>query len=281
MTMDARHYEFNTAKADFYLCLANALTAPMTKPHAHAILGGDLTSDLADLDREIGYGLASQIAALQHELDRIGDDEDLLVLYAQLFLSPPRKVQLNAASYLDGSFNGGTVTELEQCYAENGVTRADSFHDLADHVSVQLEFISHLYRVAATGADAGSAISAGSFISRYPQRWISPLVEDVRRVGGELELAANPYLALMQILDAALESDAELRDGPLSATERREHALAIARQKRAERKVSAEEMNDIRKRLEEHGLSTEHLDPTRKDDPFGGWQAMVPPSPKR
>jgi hypothetical protein len=45
--------------------------------------------------------------------------------------------------------------------------------------------------------------------------------------------------------------------------------------------VSAEEMNDIRKRLEEHGLSTEHLDPTRKDDPFGGWQAMVPPSSKR
>lgn len=280
MTMDVRNHELEAAKADFYQCIGAALLAPMEHAHACAILGGELVADLADLDQEIGYGLGEEIEQLQAELAGIGDPQALLVLYSQLFLTPPRKVQLNAASYLDGSFNGGTVAELEQCYAECGVARNESFPDLADHVSVQLEFVAHLYRMSATGT-VTPAISASRFIARYPERWIIPLVADVAEVSRLEGIAINPYRTLLRILEAAVLRDAECREGPLTATERRERALAIARQRRAERTVSAAEMNDIRKILEQQGLSTAHLDPERKDDPFAGWQAMVPPGPKR
>ena len=278
--MDTRNHELDAAKADFYQCLGAALLAPMDEAHSAAILGGDLSRDLADLDEEIGYGLAREIEQLQTELDAIGDPQALLVLYSQLFLAPPRKVQLDAASYLDGSFNGGTVTELEQCYAENGIVRDESFHDLADHVTAQLEFIAHLYRMTAAGGSA-PAISAGRFIARYPERWVIPLVADIIQVSEREALAVNPYRQLFRILEAAVLHDAESLDGPLTATERRERALDIARHRRAERAVSAAEMQEIRKRLEAQGLSTAHLDPENKDDPFAGWQAMVPPSPKR
>lgn len=278
--MDARNHELEAAKADFYQCLGAALLAPMDDAHARAMLGGDLTCDLADLDEEIGYGLSQEIEQLQAELDAIGDPQALLVLYSQLFLAPPRKAQLNAASYLDGSFNGGTVTELEQCYAENGVARDERFHDLADHVTVQLEFIAHLYRMSVAGVEI-PAISAGRFIAHYPERWIIPLVADIAQVSERESLAVNPYRQLLRILEAAVLHDAESLDGPLTPTERRERALTIARHRRAERAVSAEEMQEIRKRLEAQGLSTAHLDPENKEDPFAGWQAMVPPSPKR
>lgn len=284
--MDARNQELEAAKADFYQCLAVAFLAPMASAHANAMLNGDLTRDLADLDDEIGYGLTAQIRLLQSELDEIADPQALLILYSQLFLAPPRKVQLNAASYLDGSFNGGTVVELEQCYAENGVARDEAFHDLADHVTVQLEFIAHLYRrtAAATVGDGGvsvPALSVGQFITRYPERWIAPLVEDVMQVSNKEGLTCNPYRILLQMLETALQHDAEARAETLNATERREHALAIARQRRAERAVSAEEMKEIRRRLEEKGLTTDHLDQDNKDSPFAGWEAMVPPSHKR
>ncbi len=278
--MDARNHELEAAKADFYQCLGAALLAPMDEIHARAILSGDLTRDLAELDAEIGYGLAREIAQLQAELDAIGDPQALLVLYSQLFLAPPRKVQLNAASYLDGSFNGGTVTELERCYAENGIVRGEGFHDLADHVTAQLEFIAHLYRMTAAGAEV-PAISAGRFIARYPERWVIPLVADVIQVSEREALIVNPYRQLLRILETAVLHDAECLDGPLTATERRERALTIARHRRAERAVSTEEMQEIRKRLKQKGLSTAHMDPDTNEDPFAGWQAMVPPSPKR
>jgi hypothetical protein len=85
----------------------------------------------------------------------------------------------------------------------------------------------------------------------------------------------------LRILEAAVLHDAESTDGPVTATERRERALVLARQRRAERAVSADEMREIRKLLEEKGLSTDHLDADGKGDPFAGWQAMVPPSVKR
>lgn len=283
--MDARHHALNTAKADFYLTIAHAMFAPTDEALAQAMLSGDLTVDLDELDQEIGYGLADEIRKLQLELDAIKTPLDLLVLYSQLFLAPPRKVQLNAASYLDGSFNGGTVLELEQCYAAHGLVRSEVFHDLADHVSVQLEFVAHLYGRAEADcpplADAFSGMTAGSFIANYPERWIFPLGEDIRQVSEAHGFEINPYRTLLQILGKAVEYDAEYADHPVTATERRENALRQARQKRAERAISAEELQEIRTRLSAQGLSVDHLDPDRKDDPWQGWEAMVPPKHRR
>lgn len=274
--MDARNEELRTAKADFYLTLARAFMAPIEPAIAVAMLGGDLTADLAELDQEIGYGIAGEVAACQRALDAVGDSEALLLIYSSLFLAPPRRVQINAGTYLDGAFNGGSVRELEACYARQGRVKADAFHDLPDHVSVQLEFVAHLYGCGSAGP------TPGQFIDRYAGRWIDPLIEDIERASTELGFAANPYLELARLLRKALDDDAERELRPLTASERRERALALARHKEAERGLVEADYEDIRRRLAAHGLSTDHLNPDRDAaaDPFAGWIAMTPPKPR-
>lgn len=274
--MDARNDELRTAKADFYLTLAQAFMAPIAPSAAAAMLCGDLAADLAEFDREIGYGLEEEIDACQRELDVVGHPDHLLVLYSQLFLAPPRRVQINAGTYLDGVFNGGSVRELETCYAAAGTSRSEEFRDLADHVSLQLEFVAHLY---ATG---GREPTPAQFIDRYPARWIAPLLADIELAATELELRANPYRHLARILQKAVEFDAERTERPLTPTERRERAMAIARHKEAERGVSELDMEQIRRRLAERGLSIDHLTPagTGENSPLRGWNAMTPPSPR-
>lgn len=276
MNMDARNEQLRTAKADFYLTLAQAFMVPMEVASAAAMLCGDLTADLGELDGEIGYGLAAEIDACQNAFDIVGDADELLLIYSSLFLAPPRRVQINAGTYLDGAFNGGSVRELETCYALGGAARAETFRDLADHVALQLEFIAHLY------SGLGAEPTPGQFIDRYPARWIDPMIEDIERAGVELGYAANPYLELARILRKALANDAEREIRPLTATERRERALALARHKEAERGISAADYDEMRRRLAERGLSTDHLAPDRDpaDDPLAGWKPMTPPAPR-
>lgn len=273
--MDARSNNQHAAKADLYLCLAQAFMPPMTSEHA-AAMATDLAADLRDIDQEVGYGLCAQIDAFVRDMHAVGGQEALLVLYSQLFLAPPRKVHLNVATYLDGAFNGGTVHELEECYLACGLARSESFPDLADHITVQLEFIAHLF-------GNRSAMAPGRFIAQYPERWIHPLLGDTERVQAELGLAANPYRHLLTMLACAIEHDTELPDGALTPNERRQRALAMERHKRAEREISAQELKEIRAKLAAHGLSTEHLDleAGSDNDPWQGWQAMTPPSPRK
>jgi TorA maturation chaperone TorD len=276
MNMDARNEQLRTAKADFYLTLAQTFMVPMEVATAAAMLCGDLTADLLELDRDIGYDITEEIAACQRELDAVGHPDDLLLIYSSLFIAPPRRVQINAGTYLDGSFNGGSVVELETCYALGGAARAEQFRDLADHVALQLEFVAHLY------SGIGLAPTPGQFIDRYPARWIDPMIDDIERANAELGLAANPYLWLARILRKALAVDAEREIRPLTASERRERALALARHKEAERGISAADYEEMRRRLAERGLSTEHLaaDRNAADDPLAGWKPMTPPAPR-
>ncbi len=276
MNMDARNDQLRTAKADFYLTVAQAFMVPMELSGAAAMLCGDLAADLAELDQEIGYGLADEIAACQHDFDLVGHPDELLLIYSSLFIAPPRRVQINAATYLDGAFNGGSVAELEACYALGGAARAEKFRDLADHVALQLEFIAHLY------SGIGVEPTPGQFIDRFPARWIDPLIDDMERATAELGMSANPYLGLARILRKALANDAEREIRPLTPTERRERALALARHKEAERGISAADYEEMRRRLTERGLSTEHLAADRDpaDDPLAGWKPMTPPAPR-
>lgn len=274
--MDARNEQLRTAKADFYLTMAQAFKVPMEVGGAAAMLCGDLAEDLAELDGEIGYGLTAEIEACRAAFDAVGDTEQLLLIYSSLFVAPPRRVQINAGAYLDGAFNGGSVRELESCYALGGAARAEGFRDLADHVALQLEFIAHLY------SRFGAEPTPGQFIDRFPGRWIDALIEDIERAGIELGLAANPYLELARILRGALTNDATRETRPLTATERRERALTLARRKEAGRGFTAADYEEMRRRLAEHGLSTDHLAPDRDpaDGPLAGWRPMTPPAPR-
>lgn len=274
--MDARSKSQDAAKADLYLCLAQAFMPPMSNELATA-MATDLAADLRDIDQAIGYGFSAHVDAFASDMLAVAGQEALLVLYSQLFLAPPRKVHLNVATYLDGTFNGGTVGQLEACYLACGLSRSECFTDLADHIAVQLEFAAYLYD------NEQAALSAGGFIAQYAERWVSPLLADIERVQAELGLPANPYRHLIAILSCAVEHDAEHSCEAVTPAERRQRALALARHKRAEREISAQELKEIRARLVENGLSAEHLDidAGSDDDPWRGWEAMTPPSPRK
>lgn len=177
--------------------------APTETPVAAAMLCGNLTETLAELDHEIGYGLATEIDACQVEFDLIGDADDLLLHYCSLFILPPRRVKINVGAYLDGTCNGATARALASCYAAGGANHAGEFPDLADHMALQLEFVARLFARAVPGG------APGRFIDRYPASWIAPLIGDIWCAGTDQDFAGKPYLALAILLCKALACDAD------------------------------------------------------------------------
>lgn len=217
--MDTRNGFVSTAKADFYRTLARSFLAPVARNAAAATLCGELADKLGDLDRQIGYGIGPELDACQRALDAVGYPEDLQLLYAQLFLVPPRRQRIDMAPLLDG----GRMRELEACYAGAGVTMPEMLPVLADHLAGQLAFLSHLY------AENARAPTPGRFIERYPGRVVPALIADIDAAGVRFDLDANPYLHLARILQIALEFDGEGLGSPSPPTVHRERGMGNAK----------------------------------------------------
>ena len=221
--MDTRNGFVSTAKADFYRTLARSFLAPVARQGAAAMLCGELAGKLADLDREIGYGIGPELNACQHALDAVGYPEDLQLLYSQLFLGPPRRERIDRAPPLDGEFDGERMRELEACYVGAGATMSERLPVLADHLVVQLAFLSRLY------AEDARAPTPGRFIDCYPGRVVPALIADIDAAGARFGLNANPYLHLARILQMAFEFDGESLGQSSTPTGHRERGTGNAR----------------------------------------------------
>jgi TorA maturation chaperone TorD len=235
------------------------------------------------LGAALGLEFAGELAAYRDALTKLTGPLELLQIYSRVFLAPPRHTQINTGSYLDGSVGGGCVLALEQEYLRHGVARADDFHDLADHVAVQIEFVAWLFLRAAGGAQAGDAAAAGleshapRFLYDYPRRWLPPFIDDLAGDLARYELPANPWLHLARMLAVAVAADARAPEIP--ATElRRARAIDKARRARAARGVTAEDMEFIARRLREKGLATQHLAiaPEARDSAMGLEKRTLP-----
>lgn len=216
--MDTRNGFVSTAKADFYRTLARSFLAPVARNDAAAMLCGELANNLADLDQQIGYGIGPELDACQRALDAVGYPEDLQLLYAQLFLVPPRRQRIDMTPLLDG----GRMRELEAYYADAGVAMPEKLPVLADHLAGQLAFLSHLY------AENARAPTPGWFIERYPGRIVPALIADIDAAGARFNLEANPYLHLAHILQIAFEFDGEGLGSPSTPTAHRERGMGNA-----------------------------------------------------
>lgn len=267
----------NTLRAEFYLCLARAFLTPLQSGILSA-LRDDLPVDLTELAKSLGYDIADELDELQRRLLAIDDDAALLQHYSRLFLQPPVAAHINTGVYLDGSFNGASVQELEAAYYAHGLERAASFRDLADHAALQLEFAAWLFDHESN--DHGPQLG-GQFITRFIARWVGPWCADLAQAECELKLFDAPYLPLARIVQKAALCDAIPLSDANPAWTRREKALALARHKQAEKGVTAEDLAEIQRRLEERGLAIDHLaiDPMLRDA-ARGWQRMTPPSPR-
>lgn len=217
--MDTRNGFVSTAKADFYRTLARSFLAPVARNAAAAMLCGELADKFADLDQQIGYGIGPELDACQRALDAVGYPEDLQLLYARLFLVPPRRQRIELALPLDGDL----MRELETCYAGAGVTLPEERSVLADHLAAQLAFLSRLY------AENARSPTPGRFIARHPGRLVPALIADIAAAGARFDLEANPYLHLARILQIAFEFDGEGLGSPSPPTVHRERGMGNAK----------------------------------------------------
>lgn len=280
--MDARNLESLTERGEFYLCIARAFLTPVQSETFDALRSA-LADDLAELGGSLGYALADNLADYRNAIGALPDHASLLRLYSSLFIAPPRAIQINTGSYLDGAVNGGSVAAMDDAYRRCGVERGAGFHDLSDHLSVQLEFVALLYFRSAEAIEAGTplpGVRPEHFLHDYVSRWLPPFVRDLERDAEDRGAPANPYLPLARILAAAVAHDAVARTIP-AAERRAQRAITKARHDRAERGVTAEDMEFIARKLREKGLSTDHLAiPPERRDEAQGLTRKQPPSPR-
>lgn len=238
----------STERAEFYLCLARSFLTPAQV--GFAALRETLAEDLEALCEVLGYRAERAIEDYRRTMAAMRDEEDLALAYSTLFQAPPRLAHLNASAYLDGMVMGGSVTAMEQCYRRCGVERSDTFRNLSDHVSVQLEFVAYLY------ASGRREVAPEHFLDAFVRQWLPGFLSDLEAASPRVR--ANPYFALARVLSAAVEHDAVPM--PKDAREeRKQNALMRARRKRASRGITAEDMKEIERRLKAHGLSADHL----------------------
>lgn len=272
--MDARNIESLSERGEFYLCLAHAFLTPHTA-QAFDGLRAALADDLDELASALGYACTDAVSDFRMAIAAIPDHLALLQAYSALFMAPPRPVQLNTASYLDGALNGGSVAAMEAAYRQCGVERGMDFHDLADHVSIQLEFVALLYLRAAEAQQSGTPeppLRPEHFLHDYVARWMPAFLRDLQATA-----TPNPWLPLAHVLAAAVAHDARAQDLP-AAELRARRAIGKARHERAMRGVTAEDMAFIARKLREQGLATDHLAiPPDLRDEAGGYSRGTPP----
>jgi TorA maturation chaperone TorD len=279
--MDARNHIDLSARADLYLCLARAFMTPCGDALARA-MRDDLADDLEELGMHLGLEIATPLAAYRAAMQALQQPLELLQVYSAIFLAPPVVARINAGQYLDGALNGGSVRAMEEAYHLCGVARDDGFHDLADHVSVQLEFVALLYagqaaRSAGEADDEPLPVDAGRFLHAFAMRWVGRFRADLAAAAAARELSANPYLPLAEILEEAVTAHAVAPEVDPKVA-RKQGAIEAARAKYAARGITAEDMAEIRRKLEARGLSTDHLStpPGLRGAPMGAVKKDLP-----
>lgn len=168
-------------QADLLYCLARAFLPP---PEAWSVCdwAQPLQADLDEIGPLLGLDVADAQAALETECQRWaaaarladGSADPWLVEYARLFLTPPVVVPLNTGLYLEGAVGGTAAQMMRSCYETAGVAPDEGFHDLPDHVAIQIEFLARLFERGARG-DADGAAMAREFAAEFVHAWAGPL----------------------------------------------------------------------------------------------------------
>jgi len=197
-----------SSRADLLYCLAQAFLPP---PPGWNI--GDWARPLEDDLEDLGPGLpgldlqgvrtalASECARWA-EASRAGGADSWLVEYSRLFLVPPVPVTLNAGVYLEGALGGSSAQMMLACYELAGVKPDERFHDLPDHVAMQLEFLARLHERAARG-DADALGMADEFAAEFVLAWGGPFERACRKAAA-LFPAAAVFAALARVMRQAV-----------------------------------------------------------------------------
>ena len=256
--------------------------APATTP-SHLALREYLADDLADLASSCNYPIGHALAEYRRAIAVVTDPQQLSIMYSRLFLVPgDRHPSLNVGAYLDGALGGGSVTDLESCYARCGLHKDGAFQDLPDHIGAQLEFVAWLFASEAEASEQGKApppIRATEFIARFAGRWIGPLRADIEEASGRFGLPDNPYLALARLLETAIRAEVGMNPPQTTTNATIDPEIARLRAEFTGRLITEEDLAIIRARLEADGLATGHVAiPVDARDRTMGLATMTPPA---
>lgn len=191
-----------SAAADLFHTLAAAF-APSPAGLSAREWCEPLADDLRELGTELGIDIEQPVARLERAAAEDWPDDSWLVEYSRLFLVPPIPVPLNTGVYLDGGLRGTSAQMILHCYGTGGFAPSDSFRDLPDHVSIQLEFVGSLLERADAG-DADAADMAREFVDSFVARWVGPLRGALEKSVGRSR-AALVYLAVTDVLQQAVD----------------------------------------------------------------------------
>jgi TorA maturation chaperone TorD len=271
------------ARAEFYLCLARAFSTP-ARPEIFDAARDVLPADLAELGSLCGYPIDAALADYRAAIALVRDPQQLLILYSRLFLVPgDLRPSLNVGVYLDGVVAGGSVTALETCYARCGLGKNNDFHDLPDHLSVQLEFVAWLFAAEARAETEGGdppPFRATEFLAHFVARWIGPFRADLEAASFRFHLPGNPYRALARLLETAVLAEVGRVPGEAIPAPGVDPEIARLRGQFAGREMTEEDLAIIRARLEADGFPSGHVAiPVEARDRVMGLAAMTPPAP--
>lgn len=134
-------------RAEFYLLLS-AVLDPGNANRSGEALGDALLEDLAALGDTLPAVTPSWLSAFRTTLAELRSTDQPLKEYSRLFLVPPAPCPLNLGYYLDGGLMGRTVGVLDGCYHRYGLERNGGFHDLPDHLSLNLQWLAWVIALA-------------------------------------------------------------------------------------------------------------------------------------
>jgi TorA maturation chaperone TorD/NAD-dependent dihydropyrimidine dehydrogenase PreA subunit len=204
-------YESAHARSQLYAALAQGFRRPTPAWFAADADGPSLAQALREAMAEIAASplnkpLDAVVGFLEH---RITEEalRTLEIEYSRLFVGPARlEAPPYESVYRDpqGLVMGTAAQDVLWCYAAEGLTLSPGYHDLPDHVAVELEFMAHLAGREAQAwkrEDVEGALTylgkEDAFLRDHLKGWVSAFCERIR--GG----TEHPFYAALATLTGA------------------------------------------------------------------------------
>lgn len=127
------------SRAELYLCLAKVFSASELA-QTSALLKSDLLPDLKSLANELPAISTGWLAQFEVAVNASAKLDSLMSDYGRLFLMPPAPAPLNLGFYLDVGISGNCGDALESYYHQYALEKSADFHDLPDHLSLNLQW---------------------------------------------------------------------------------------------------------------------------------------------
>lgn len=132
------------SRAELYLCLAKVFSATELA-QTSMLLKSDLLPDFQSLSPELPALSSTWLEQFESALDAVHKPEQFMVDYARLFLMPPAPAPLSLGFYLDAGVMGRCSDALESYYHQYALEKSTDFHDLPDHLSLNLQWFAWVF----------------------------------------------------------------------------------------------------------------------------------------